>query len=243
MKYKIGNQTLVVNSAETKEGKGTPHQVVSWRDCAETCRNLDAICNEIANKDKSQLKIVDAIARAGFWSAVFHNKWANCILHINEENESCKPVLKRNFPNDIITHYNIRRRTEGCDLVMLDFDDFTLKKLYKEKWENVISCWDEASSKYLIIAESACFGFKFGNMKHYGITNEEDYYYLLKKELQPFMNKTLTKVSKFNNSAIVLFENTRRKNKDIKFIPSSYIPLSKGNKTYGNYSKPITPLF
>ena len=243
MKYKIGNQTLIINSSETKEAKGTPHQVVSWRDCAETCRNLDAICNLISNKDKAPLHIIDAIARAGFWAAVFRNKWPDCSLHLNEFEKVCLPVLKRNFPNDKITSRDINKCKwvpKSCDLVMLDFDDFTLKKL--EQYSHALYSWDAASDKYLIIAESACFGFKFGNMKHYGIKDEKEYYYLLRDTLKPNMSKRLTAVSKFNNSAIVLFENSRR-NKDIQFIEPSNIPLYKGSKMYGNYIVEETPLF
>jgi hypothetical protein len=247
MKYIIGNQTLLLDSSETKvskEAKGTPHQVVGWRDCAETCRNLDTICNVINSKETEPLKIVDGIARAGFWSAVFRNKWSDCILHLNDSDESCLPVLKRNFPNDKITNYDIRKwAPKSCDLVMLDFDFFTLKKFHTEHWEDVITNWDASSKKYLILADGACFGFKFGNMKHYGIKEENEYYYLLRDELKKYMSKKLTVVSKFNNSSIVLFEETKT-NRDIKFLPPSSMSLFKGNKPYGNSSaNQVKPLF
>lgn len=243
MKYLIGSQTLIVDSAETKEAKGTPHQVVSWRDCAETCRNLDVVCNEITVKDKTRLKIVDGIARAGFWSAVFRHNWSDCVLHLNESSKECLPVLERNFPNDKITSFDIRKwAPKECDLAMLDFDFFTLKKFHSEHWESVITSWDAGSTKYLIIADGACFGFKFGNMKHYGIKEEKEYYYLLRDELKQYMNKRLSVVSKFNNSAIVLFESVRRVH-DIKFLPPSSLPLRKGNKIYGNSAQNVTPLF
>jgi hypothetical protein len=243
MKYIIGNQTILIEQAETLEAKGTPHQVVSWRDCAETCRNLDVICDVISAKDNFSLDIVDGIARAGFWSAVFRNKWEDCTLHLNEGAKECIPVLKRNFPNDKITSFDIREwAPKQCDLVMLDFDFFTLKKFHSDKWEGVITSWDAASSKYLILADGACFGFKFGNMKHYGISDEKDYYYLLRDELKGYMNKRLTTVSKFNNSSIVLFENVRRTN-DIKFLPPSDLFLSKGSKVYGGTAPDLNPLF
>lgn len=243
MKYRIGNQTLIINSSETKEAKGTPNQIVGWRDVAETARNVDAICDYISVKDKSRLKIVDAIARSGFWSAVFRNKWENCIIHLNEAHKECLPALKRNFPNDKITSFNIRKRVpEECDLSILDFDYFTLKKFHSDKMEEMITAWDDRTNKYVIIGDGACFGFKFGNMKHYGIKDEKDYYYLLRDDMKPYMTKRLTVVSKFNNAAMLLFENTRRI-KDIKFLPPTLLPLYKGSKMYGNYIVEETPLF
>lgn len=245
MKYVIGSQVLVISQEETKEAKGTPNQVVGWRDVAETARNVDALCDYISAKDSTQLKIVDAIARSGFWSAVFRNKWPDCIIHLNEEHQECLPALKRNFPNDKITTHNIQKWVpkSGCDLSILDFDYFTLRKLHSEKMEPMIKAWDEATSKYVIIGDGACFGFKFGNMKHYGIREEKEYYYLLREDMRNFMSKKLTAVSKFNNAAMLLFEEVKR-TKDIIFIPPTNLPLFKGTKPYGNsFATSTKPLF
>lgn len=244
MKYSIGNQTIVIELSETKEAKGTPNQIVGWRDVAETARNVDAICDYISLKDKTQLKIVDAIARSGFWSAVFRNKWEDCILHLNEAHKECLPALQRNFPNDKITSLDIRKWSpkNPCDLSILDFDYFTLMKFHSDKMEAMVSSWDRATSKYVIIGDGACFGFKFGNMKHYKIKDEKEYYYLVREELRKYMSKRLTVVSKFNNAAMLLFENTRRTN-DIIFLPPTNLALSKGNKAYGNVTNEATPLF
>jgi len=250
IKYKIGNQTIELKNSETKQGKGNQKgkapsgSVVDWRNTAETSRNIDAVCKYILNKDKASgstsFKVVDAIARAGFWSAGFRNVWPNCQLHINEFEKECIPVLERNFPDDKITHFDIDKKAVHCDLAFLDFDDFTLKKL--EQYFHRIISWSNIC-KYFIIADSACFGFKFGNMKHYGIKTEEEYYFLLSDTLEAHIGKRVTVVSKFNNSAIVLFENPTRRKKDIKFIPPSFITLYKGKKLHGNYIIDTTPLF
>lgn len=242
MKYIIGKITLDIEVLVTEHDKGTPNQIVSWRDVAETARNVDALCDYISSKDASQLHIVDAIARSGFWSAVFRNKWKDCTLHLNEFKKECLPVLKRNFPNDKITSKDYRIWAPSCDLSILDFDYFTLRKFHSDKMEEIMTLWDSTTSKYIIVGDGACFGFKFGNMKHYGIKDEKEYYYLLRDEMKPYMTKTLTVVSKFNNAAMLLFENTRRKN-DIKFLPPTDLYLSKGNKVYGNNPNLLPPLF
>lgn len=216
MKFIIGNQKLIITTSETKEDKGTPHQVVGWRDMAETCKTLDAICDHIKLKNDSPV-IVDGIARAGFWGALFRYKWPNCVLHLNEKEENCLNVLHRNFPNDKITQFNIENwHPKKCDIAMLDFDDFTLRKA--DKWKNILSDWGNVCS-HLLIEDSACFGFKFGNLKHYGVTTEEEYYYLLNDYLSGFLNKRITVVCKFSNAAAVLIEES--KSSKIKFIPAT----------------------
>ena len=225
MIYTIGTQQIEITDQESKERKGSPNQIVGWKDVAETCRTLDAVCKVI--KETPQLDIVDGIARSGFWGAVFRNRWADCKLHFNEQDATCMEVLKRNFPEDRITSHNIHKwAPKSCDLSLLDFDHFTLRML--DQWKDVLIKWSEATTKYFIIADGACFGFKFGNMKHYGIKTDEEYYYLLDEAMKPFLNRSITVVSKFSNAATILVENRRRG--DIKFVkPSSDLVVSKGH--------------
>jgi hypothetical protein len=229
MIYVIGEQKIKITKAETKEDKGTPNQIVPWRDVAATCRTLDAVCRCI-DMDHNPA-IVDGIARAGFWGAVFRNIWPECFLHLNEKEENCLEVLKRNFPEDIITDFDISDWTpKECDITLLDFDRFTLRII--DKWVDVLKAWEKTCTKF-IIADGACFGFKFGNMKHYGITAEEDYYYLLDDYLKKILNKRITVVSKFTNAATILLEKTKKPGK-IKFVPpSSDLFLNKGDVVKG----------
>lgn len=229
MIYVIGDQKINITKAETKEDKGTPGQIVLWRDVAATCRTLDAICRCI--NTNAAPKIVDGIARAGFWGAVFRNIWPDCKLHLNEKEENCLEVLNRNFPNDKITAFDIANWVpKKCDITLLDFDHFTLNII--EQWVDVLQAWDVTCDKF-IIADGACFGFKFGNMKHYGVSTDEEYYYLLDDYLKTILNKRITVVSKFTNAATILLEETKTPG-NIKFVPpSSDLYLSKGDVMKG----------
>ena len=226
MIYRIGSQKLNVPETGTPRKIRTPRQVVPWRDVAETCRTLDAICSEIPNKKK--FDIVDGIARAGFWGAVFRDRWPDCKLTLNEEKETCTEVLKQNFPDDKILCKSIHKwAPKKCDISLLDFDHFTLNIL--DRWREVLKQWC-AVSHYFIIADGACFGFKFGNLRHYGISDEKDYYYLLNDALKDFLGKRITVVSRFLNASTILLEDC--KGKDIKFLPPSSMLLFRGGKQY-----------
>jgi hypothetical protein len=199
---------------------------------AETCRTLDVVCNRISPVDK-HLKIVDGIARSGFWAAVFLNCWPKCKLSLNEEDKTCNPVLEMNFPKVQIINKNIHSWTPPeSDISFLDFDRFTLRIL--SQWKDVLERWSP-KSQYFIIEDAACFGFTFGNLKHYGINKPEDYYYLLDKALGKIIDKHITVVSKFLNSATVLLED--KKPKKIEFLPPSNLYVSRGGKAYKGESE------
>ncbi len=102
-----------------------------------------------------------------------------------------------------------------------------------DKWRDTLIAWDKVCDHF-IIADGACFGFKFGNMKHYGITDEREYYYLLNDELESFLNKRITMVSKFTNAASIVLESKNSVHtNEIKFInPSPDLYLAKGNKIF-----------
>lgn len=232
MIYKIGKESLRVPETGPERKVRTPRQVVPWRDVAETCRTLDAVCGEIPNGD--DFTICDGIARSGFWGAVFRNRWPRCRLILNEEDQICGEVLKDNFPKEDILHHPIHEWCpDECDIALLDFDHFTLRIL--DQWKAVLEKWDSCC-KYFIIADGACFGFKFGNLRHYGVDDEKDYYKLLDKALRRFLNKRITVVSRFMNASTILLEN--KKGRSIKYLPPSQLPLSRGGKPYGLSKEP-----
>lgn len=226
MIYRVGMIKLEIPETGPAKKARTPRQIVPWRDVAETCRTLDAVCSCISHK--KQIKILDGIARAGFWAAVFRNRWPECKLLLNEENKECESVLRANFPSARIFSKDIRKWTPPkSDISLLDFDHFTLRIL--NQWKNVLIRWS-SKSRYFIIADGACFGFKFGTMKHYGITNPQDYYYLLEQTLCRIIDKHITVVSAFVNAATILFED--KKPKKIEFLPPSDLFLFRGGRIY-----------
>lgn len=228
MKYTIGNRTIRVPETKVNSRTRTPRQVVPWRDVAETCRTLDAVCEHIPLKGK--ITIADGIARSGFWGAVFQNHWPDCKLVLNEEETSCNDTLKLNFPEAVLSNHDIHKwAPEAVDISLLDFDHFTLRIL--DQWKDVLIKWSPVS-RYFIIADGACFGFKFGNMKHYGIKNANDYYYLLDEAMKKFIDKRITVVSSFINASTILLED--KKPKEIKFLPPSELYLSRGDVIYKN---------
>lgn len=230
MIYTIGKQKLDIPEVGPERRVRTPRQVVPWRDMAETCRCLDAICQTLPQNTKQPYTIVDGIARSGFWGALFRNLWPNCQLLMNGETAECLPILKKNFPHDEIVCKDVHKWTPPeSDIALLDFDTFTLRGI--DKWEDVLLRW-APQSQYFMFVDGACFGWKFGNLKKYGIEKAEDYYYLLEETVSKITGKHITKVSVFCNAAPILMED--RKPKRIEFIPASKLFLSRGGKGYKN---------
>jgi len=220
-----------LNVPETFNTNGrprTPRQVVPWRDVAETCRTLDAVCSMIPAQ-RPPLRIVDGIARSGFWGAVFRERWPTCRLVLNEEDAGCRDILQSNFPRDTVLSHDIHEWAPApCDLILLDFDHFTLRIL--DQWRGVLERYAPLC-RYFIIADGACFGWKFGNLKHYGLTDENEYFRLLDRTMSAFIDKRITAVSQFCNASTILLES--KTVHDITFLPPSMLPLRRGTKAYG----------
>jgi len=229
MIYTIGTYKIDIPEIISTAGRPrTPRQVVPWRDVAETCRTLDAVCSKIPS-GRRPLKIVDGIARAGFWGAIFKERWPNCDLLLNEEDQECADMLRDNFADDIKieSHSLADWVPEVSDLILLDFDAFTLKKLGEH--QGILERLSPAC-KYMIIAESACFGFKFGNIKHYGVETEEEYYALVDAQLYPVTGKSVLAVSKFCNAAMVLLGPDN--GQEIEYIQPTGLPVFRGGKPF-----------
>lgn len=231
MIYKIGSKILNLPETGGNRKLRTPAQVVPYRDMAETCRNLDAVCSILPYPLGSSLVVVDGVARSGFWGAIFSERWPNCSLILNEENKECVDILKLNYPTAVICYGSLSSWVPPTsDILFLDFDAFTLKKFkhHKRILEQVAP-----TTKWLLIADSTCFGFKFGNMKHYGVSTMEEYFTLLNKETNPSLDgKRIVAVSYFSNSAIVLYGH--KKGNDIIYLPPTDLPISRGGKLYKN---------
>lgn len=229
MIYFIGDKKLDIPEMGSSRKFRTPRQVVPYRDVAETCRTIDALLPEIDFSKNKAVRIIDGVARSGFWGAVFLTRWPLCKLTLNEADESCLDILKNNFPECTIKSENIETWTPPkSDILLLDFDDFTLKK--SEKHKKILARISK-TTKYLMVADNTCFGFKFGNMKHYGVETEEEYYKLLNREMKPYLNgKRMVAVSAFINAAMILYADVKGRN--IKHIPPSNLFISRGGKPY-----------
>jgi len=233
MIYRVGSRVLHIPQHSDRLAVGT---TVAWRDVAETCRCLHAVSRCVCEKPGI---IADGIAGCGFWGAVFLEVWPDVSLHLNETEVACQPLLKQHFPYHTISNFDLHEwNPPHSDIGLLEFPKFTLKLV--PQWVDVLAKWS-AKCRRLILADGACFGFKFGNLRSYGAACEEAYYRLLSKALRQITRKHLTVVSKFTNAAIVLLEDTRR---PMQFVaPSTSLVLVKdgrwhlGHTSKGAYKK------
>lgn len=221
MIYEVGEQTLDVPE---KEGK-SPRQAVGWRDIAESCRTLDAICRHVPLPVK---RAADAVAKVGFWAAVFRNVWPEVELILNERDREARQILRNNFPVTI-HRADPKEWAPPCevDMMLFDTDHFTLKTV--DEWGDTLARWSGLCS-YLVVSDGACFGFKFGNLSRYNVESPGDYYCLLGRSLHQVTGKHLTHVCKFENAANVLLG--PEKLGPIQFIPPSWMRMTRGGKPY-----------
>ena len=149
--------------------------------------------------EKNEIKsCIDYFAGCGF-SGRCIEKYITRNFIANDMSEDCYRTLKNNFPNNQIKKLEINQSSKlikEVDLSFVDFNNFTLKKS-----DNVLFLKKIIEkSKYTIITDSACYGFRMGNLLKYGYENEKEYYLALAKKL----DSHLSKVIQFGSAALLL---------------------------------------
>jgi hypothetical protein len=146
-------------------------------------------------------RIMDAMAGSGFSGKLFEKEFPNSVLALNDLDSNSADILERNFPDSYVFNKDVNELFDDCgslNLVFIDFNNFTLKRsfIWKQLFEG-IKC------DKLLITDSACFGFKFGNLKSYKVNTQEEYYQALSKYFVTW-NFMIESVCIFGNAALVL---------------------------------------
>ena len=205
MKYKIpGYGWLKVNESERKKITSQTGQAAFVKSHYADILKESSALKQVVSKLKNVETIADAMAGCGFSVAVLKSVFPDSKLILNDWDKQCYENLKLNFPESSIANEDINKWElwGKVDLLFIDFNNFTLKRI--DDWKPTILRLSE-KCKNLIITDSACFGFRMGNLKTYGVETPAQYYGLLEKELG-LKEKSLTHFSIFGNAALVLFQ-------------------------------------
>jgi len=174
--------------------------------------------------------VFDLMAGCGFSGKMIEKICQPDRMLLNDFDPDCFAILEKNFDQpgvDIFQGDIFEFIWKESDLTFIDFNSFTLNKI--DQWSDVLRGAADYSDK-LIITDSACYGFKMGNLKSYGCKTEKDYYFktswIFEKEFKAY----LTMVCHFGPAALLLFDRVKRSN--LKFIEpetiSSMILESEG---------------
>lgn len=224
-RYKVGSHVLSIPQKTKTQAIGT---VVPWHDVAETCRCLRSLLLYL--KDTQPQQVVDGVAGSGFWAALVQQQWPNVRLLLNETCDDSVLLLKKFYPTAQVTQQDLHQwQPPSADLGILEFHQFTLR--IWEKYQQILDTWSQKMER-IILADGACFGFKFGNLCHYGLDKEWDYYELLNETLRPVLHgKQITMVSKFTNAALMVIEYKPKQKKIIPLPPTTF-PLFRDGKAH-----------
>lgn len=99
-----------------------------------------------------------------------------------------------------------------CNLISVDFNSFTLKR--SDRWKGTLRRLSSLCH-YLLIADSACYGFRMGNLQSYGVASPLAYYQLLEREMR-LPGKWLTRFCSFGNAALVMWEDRKREMEEVQ---------------------------
>lgn len=162
---------------------------------------------------------LDLLGGVGLTGKIFNDVPKHSFL--NDINPKCVQVLKENyFKGNIFSqdmfNFNFGRT---FDLVLADFNDFTLRK-YQQHYKEVLTNLFKISDKYVVVNDCSCFSFKFGpkGFENYStifgeeIHNLDEYYVALKKYFEDrHSGWKLIHIEAFLNSSFLLFQKGQRR--------------------------------
>jgi len=125
---------------------------------------------------------------------------------VNEIDPVCRTILRINFPIANVIQKDVLKETfiENFDLVLADFNDFTIGRFLNGNYKNVLDNIFRISQRYVIINDCSIYTLKY---KRGDIKNAEE---LFTKEKKIFEDRypgwRLTHIEYFCNSSFLLFE-------------------------------------
>ena len=210
MRIRVGNKVLTIPEAKRSSliNNLTPQvQFISnhWYDIVKEVKAINYCCGYMQNINS----IIDVMAGCGFSASVFTYHYPLALLKLNDLSEDCYRILKNNFPKSNCYNMDANKVIQKpVDMAFVDFNNFTLKHI--EKWEELWKRIRKFVNKYLMLTDSACYGFKFGNLnKCYQLVSKEAYYELLGKQLYKKIHMHLNIVVSFGNAAVLVFSHTK----------------------------------
>ena len=166
--------------------------------------------------------VTDLLAGCGFSGRMIQHYLQPDILRLNDLDIGCADILRDNFPKAKVTQKDAHAYSWGnqkSDLTWFDFNTFTLAH-----WGDWVADLHRAGehSEYLMAIDSACYGFRFGNLPRYGCQTEADYYDRMALKYKE-IGFGLIQVAKFGNAAILLSK--RKSRKKWAFVESASAPM------------------
>jgi len=221
---KRNSKTSYLNEFKIKNGKVKLNTDFLYR----------LVCyNNLYNKIKGTYKTnLDIFGGVGITAKLFSTGIDNTF--VNDISEDCLSILKMNFLHNNITNIDVSKEkiNHNFDLVLCDFNDFTIKKFLKDGYKKILDNVFDISNKYVIINDCSFYRLKYGKnaFSSYSllltgnsesINNIEDFFIKEKIFFKTiYKDWELINIEYFNNSSFLLFKKKSKNNLKInKVIP------------------------
>lgn len=193
---------IPVTDTRTRIGSNAPHYQVLGHRLKQVALDVGALKMMLDGLNPSS--ILDMLGGCGFSGAVLRNSFPKASLFLNDIDPVCAEVLKHNFPDAVVSQLDILKWEDfpKTDLIWIDFNNFTLKRF--PTWGPIL-IRAASRSRTLLFTDSACYGFKMGNLKTYGVERPIEYYRALGQALAD-TGKHVRRVVMFGGAALVRME-------------------------------------
>ena len=165
---------------------------------------IRAMCEYL--NDRAKIRSTwDLMAGCGFSSRVFEKYLKPKTMLMNDIDPQCVDILLANFTarGQRILDANVFDFPFGnrspAHFAFIDFNVFTIRRI--DDWNGVFT---RLKNQFVAITDSACYGFRFGNLDRYGARSDMDYYDALDKLMRDRYDYAVESIFPFGNACLVL---------------------------------------
>lgn len=141
--------------------------------------------------------------------------------YVNEIDKNCLFILKQHFKNVINCKIEKFLTGDKYDLVLADYNNFTIKKFLSKGYVDTLKKCFEKANKYVILNDSSIFFLKYGkksfeiysDLLEQKVNNKDEFFKAQKIFFKRYFPKwNMINVEYFNNASIILFS---KENKEL----------------------------
>lgn len=238
MKFRFDEDlSIIIDEAligNRKMDEDTPHYAFLQKrvksDLKKKLGCLNAVLNFIKEESFKPVSYLDLMSGCGFVPRLLIKRLQPEKTYLNDIDKTCCKILRKNFPGCEVFNRDAKgfpwNKILHIDLILIDFNTFTINHI--ADWHAMLFNIFRASP-YVIMIDTACYAYRFGD-KSFGGRTIEEYYDQINKDFYAMFDHSMVARCGFSNATYLLFVRGESSYDEPKVLDSIPMEVIAGDK-------------